>query len=237
MDDRNRDGREFKPWVNYILIAIHAAVFVLGLIPGLPGGGGDAVYRRGALYAPLILKGQGFYRLLTSVFLHADAAHLTNNMIVQFAGGEIAEKNLGHARYLLVYLLSGIGGNALSVLSDHLTGEYGFSVGASGAVFGVIGTILFLILREAFRSFRSTGIRRGTADPEAYTQGKPPGKVYSPRLKSLLIRAAVMTAWLLYSGARNPSVNQAAHVGGLATGFILSAVLMPGDRSDLGQLL
>ena len=137
--ERKKDLRQ-APWMNALLIIINVLVFIAGI-----AGRGDygAMYRAGALYAPLLLKGQGFYRLITSVFLHADVSHLFNNMIVQFAGGGIVEKNIGHIRYGILYILCGICGNLTSAAADWLTGQYGYSVGASGAVFGVIGALVF----------------------------------------------------------------------------------------------
>ena len=203
-----------RPWVTYILIGINVLVFGVEAALQLMGYGTGILYYRGALYAPVLLKGQGFERLVTSMFLHADAAHLFSNMIVLFAGGDVVEKNLGHGKYFLLYMISGIMGNGASILGDWLTGRYGFSVGASGAVFGVIGALVFMILQGWLR-----------------TRGE------DPRMKSLLIRAAVMTAWLLYSGWANPQINQAAHIGGLVTGFFMGAALMPRrGRADLRDL-
>ena len=215
MEREMSSGDRYIPWVNYILIAVNVLVFAAGLLIGGSGRGAAFMYRQGALYAPLLLKGQDFHRLVTSIFLHADAAHLVNNMIVQFAGGGIAERNLGHLRYGLLYLLSGIGGNAASVLADLASGNYGFSVGASGAVFGVTGALLYLIL-HAFLAQKGKGSRA---------------------LKSLILRAAVMTAYLLYTGWENPSINQAAHVGGLVCGFLLTALFMRGREEYLEPLL
>ena len=209
-------------WMNGFLIAVNVLVFAAGMAG--TGRIWDAAFmiRSGALYAPLLLKGQDFYRLVTAMFLHVDITHLFNNMIILFAGGVIAEKNLGHFRYGILYFFSGIGGNLVSAASDFWTGKYNYSLGASGAVFGVIGSLLFMILRQAVNRKRipvwaGSGQRR--------------------RLKSLLIRAGLMTAYLLYSGWSNPVVNQAAHVGGLIIGFVLTPVLMPRDESDLSDLM
>ena len=149
MDQRRQSGSGTAsyaniPYVNMILIAVNVVIFVAGIFLEPFGAGAESMFLKGALYAPLILKGQGFYRLVTSIFLHADASHLVNNMIMQFAGGEIVERNMGHARYLLLYFFSGIGGNLASVLSDYMSRSYGYSIGASGAVFGVTGALLYM---------------------------------------------------------------------------------------------
>lgn len=210
-------GAGWIPWVNDLLIAVSVIVFAAGIVSAAFGRDTGFLYRRGGLFAPLILKRRELYRLVTAVFLHADARHLVNNMVVQFAGGSIAERNLGHLRFAAVFFLSGIIGNLTSVAADYASGEYGYSVGASGAVFGIVGVLLFLIIREAHSA-------RGQ-------QGIP------PRLKSLLIRAGIMTAYLLYSGWSNPMINKAAHVGGLAAGFIFGALLLPEGEGDISELM
>ena len=219
MDPKKQRGLPEAAWMNNLLIAVNVVVFIAETAGAGRGRGLEHMYRIGALYVPLLFKGQGFYRLVTSIFLHADAAHLFNNMIVQFAGGEIVEKNLGHVRYGILYIVCGIGGNLVSVASDYFKGQYGYSVGASGAVFGVIGALLFMILREAMN-------RKGAAQGASQA-----------RMKSLVIRAGLMTVYLLYSGWSNPVINQAAHVGGMVIGFVLTTVLLPRGDSDLSDLL
>ena len=219
MDQKSIGDRLQQAWMNNLLIAVNVLVFAVGMADTGRWRDPGSLYRAGALYAPLLLKGQGYYRLLTSIFLHADLSHLFNNMIVQFAGGEIVEKNLGHVRYGILYIVCGIGGNLVSVASDYFKGQYGYSVGASGAVFGVIGALLFMILREAMN-------RKGAAQGASQA-----------RMKSLVIRAGLMTVYLLYSGWSNPVINQAAHVGGMVIGFVLTTVLLPRGDSDLSDLL
>lgn len=239
------------PWANCILIALNVLVFAAGLFAEAAGAGVSFMYQRGALFAPLLLKGQDLHRLVTAVFLHADAAHLMNNMVVQFAGGGIVERNLGHGSFALLYLASGIAGNAVSVLADYLTGQYGFSVGASGAVFGIMGALAWLILREGLRGRQA--LLPGSVPPakdgavgdgaggsglqEGFREAAGSGTGIPARVRSLLIRTGVMTAYLLLSGWQNPSINQAAHVGGFICGSVLAAALMRGRRADLGELL
>lgn len=237
--ESKKDLRQ-APWMNALLIIINVLVFIAGI-----AGRGDygAMYRAGALYAPLLLKGQGFYRLITSVFLHADVSHLFNNMIVQFAGGGIVEKNIGHIRYGILYILCGIGGNLTSVVADWMTGQYGYSIGASGAVFGVIGALIFLILKEASNVLRPQQEREYRIREELYgTDAERDHRMAetgasAAHMKSLLVRVGLMTVYLLYSGWSNPLVNQAAHVGGMLAGFVLGAVFMMHRDSDLSALL
>ena len=133
--------------------------------------------------------------------------------------GPILDSGMDWFRYGILYIVCGIGGNLVSVASDYFKGQYGYSVGASGAVFGVIGALLFMILREAMN-------RKGAAQGASQA-----------RMKSLVIRAGLMTVYLLYSGWSNPVINQAAHVGGMVIGFVLTTVLLPRGDSDLSDLL
>ena len=225
MNSPTQKSSGWIPWMNYILIAVNVLVFLAGTAMELAGKDAGSMVRAGALYAPLILKGQGFYRLVTSVFLHADAAHLINNMIVQFAGGDI-----------VLYFVSGVCGNITSVVTDWLKGEYGFSIGASGAVFGITGALLFLIVTEVHEGIRAADSRLPEAEEQGAGVSRPGSHASEAELKSLLIRAALMTVYLLYSGWRNPVINQAAHVGGIVTGFAAAALMMPRGRRNIDML-
>ncbi|MEU9980428.1 rhomboid family intramembrane serine protease [Streptomyces sp. NPDC050856] len=132
--------------VTKILIGVNLAVFLAVLAdPGLvvrlglvglrfDGSAGDFVG---------VADGQ-WYRLLTSMFLHQAVWHVGFNMLgVWWLGGPL-EAALGRARYLALYLLSGLAGSALTYL---LAPVYGFSLGASGAVFGLLGATVVLVRR------------------------------------------------------------------------------------------
>jgi rhomboid protease GluP len=156
------------------------------------------MYIAGRCGTNLVLYKWQYWRLLTSVFLHAGLSHLGSNLLVQILMGGAVERNLGHIRYLFLYLVSGIGGNVVSVLYDRVQGVNTYSVGASGAVFGVMGTLIILILRGRKK------LRSGS---------------------SLLPRAAFAVFYAVYSGFRNPYTDNAAHLGGLLFGAVLGALL------------
>ena len=77
----------------------------------------DAVFmmNHGGMYEPLIVQEHEYYRLFTSMFLHFGISHLANNMLVLFVLGQRLEPAVGGVRYLLIYLLSGFGGNVISL--------------------------------------------------------------------------------------------------------------------------
>ncbi len=190
--------------VNLCLAAVQAVIFALCVLKG------SRWYLWGRCGTDLVLRDGQYWRLLTSVFLHADIRHLGSNLLVQILLGNPVERNIGHVKYLALYLLSGIGGNIVSVLYDSALGVNTYSVGASGAVFGVIGVLILLIVKGRKK------LRRGS---------------------SLLARAAFAVFFSIYSGFRNPYTDNAAHLGGLAAGVLLGLLLTLGmEDVDLRDL-
>ena len=190
--------------VNICLAVLEAVIFAVCLLTG------DRLYIAGRCGTALVLEYGQYYRLLTSVFLHADISHIGSNLIVQILMGNIVEKNLGHIKYLILFLAAGIGGNIVSVLYDSMQGVNTYSVGASGAIFGVMGVLILLIIKG-----RKT-LRKGS---------------------SMLPRAAFALFYAVYSGFKNPYTDNAAHLGGLAVGFLLGTILTLGmDSVDLRDL-
>lgn len=185
-----------KAYVNGIIIAINVIVF---LYLELAGSTLDTAFmvQKGAMFAPLILGYRQYYRLLTSVFMHFGISHLLNNMLVLFVLGDNLERALGKVKYLLFYLLSGIGANIVSMAIDLGTGNIGVvSAGASGAIFGVVGGLIYAV-----------AVNRG-------------------RLEDLSTRQLmILVVFSLYHGFTSAGVDNAAHVGGLLMGILLGAIL------------
>lgn len=92
----------------------------------------------GAAYTPAIMQGE-YYRIFTSMFLHFGPQHLGNNMLVLFVLGGRLERTVGKLKYLLIYLLGGMGGNLLCLFLELDSADFAVSAGASGAVFAVDG--------------------------------------------------------------------------------------------------
>ena len=187
----NRERIAQMPWVNICLVAANVIVFLICTFTG------ELLYNKGAFGVAEILEDGSFYRMFTSMFLHADTQHLFNNMIILFFVGEIVEKKVGHIPYVLLYFLSGIAGNVFSMGYELLSGEYYSSVGASGAVFGVEGALFLLVL-----------LNRGKL--ESITMG----------------RLAFAILFSLYCGFTGTNTNNAAHIGGILAGFAISALIM-----------
>ena len=123
------------------MIIINIAVF---LILSVFGNTEDAVFmlRHGAMYEPMIVQDHEFYRIFTSMFMHFGISHLLNNMVLLGALGWNLELEAGKIRFVIIYLISGIGGNMLSLYHGLPTETFAVSAGASGGVSGRMGAYL-----------------------------------------------------------------------------------------------
>lgn len=149
----------------------------------------------GAAYTPYIVDNGEIYRLVTCMFLHFGTRHLINNMLLLLVLGSRLEALMGKLAYLAVYFVGGVAGNLLSMLLELRSGEFAVSAGASGAVFAVMGAMIYVLLRN-----------RG-------------------RVEDLSVRQMVfMAALSLYFGFASSGVDNAAHVGGLLGGFLMAVL-------------
>ena len=183
-----------KEPVTVLLILLNTLIF---LIVEFTGGSenGQHMLECGAAYAPLILEQGQWYRVFSSMFLHFGAPHLINNMLVLFVLGQRLEPAVGRLRFLLIYIAGGLGGNFISLFWDMRTGDYSVSAGASGAVFAVMGGMIYVIIRHR-------------------------GRVADLTMKQMLI----MDAFSLYFGFASEGVDNAAHAGGLLCGFLAAVI-------------
>lgn len=122
------------------LIAINVAIYVITISQGNginhPGGN---LLVRWILWGPAVAQG-GWYRLVTSMFLHASLLHIAFNMYILWWAGSQVEQYLGRPRFIGLYFVSGVAGSAGALLQAPLVP----SLGASGAVFGVLGAMAVL---------------------------------------------------------------------------------------------
>jgi membrane associated rhomboid family serine protease len=126
--------------VTKALIAVNVIVYLLEIADnGTINGPGIAFQLKWALFGPAIAQGD-WYRLITSGFLHANLLHIGLNMLILWMIGSQLEEVLGRARYLLLYAVSLLAGSAGALLQNPL----GFTLGASGAIFGLFGALLVL---------------------------------------------------------------------------------------------
>ena len=126
--------------VTTTLIAINVGIYLLQLAGGAPiSADGGRIWQEGVLYGPAVANGD-WYRLLSAAFLHYGPIHLAMNMLAIWWIGRPLEAYLGPVRYLGVYVVSGLAGSAGALLFN----PTGLTVGASGAVFGILGAAIVL---------------------------------------------------------------------------------------------
>ena len=188
-------GRRDIPLVSTILVIINVIVFMICTFTG------DLLYNMGELGIWGVLSQKEYGRIVWAMFLHSDINHIFNNMVILFFLGAMIEKEVGHIRYACFYFLSGIGGNLLSLVYKMMTFEAVGSIGASGAIFGLDGVLLAMVLFSKKRMENVTPVR-----------------------------VLLMIGLSLYSGFTGRNIDNAAHVGGLLTGFLLGLIMCLFDR-------
>lgn len=183
------------PAMTFSLAAINViAFFVLELMGDTLDTG--FMMQIGAVYPDLLAKKGEYWRLFTATFMHFGFEHLLNNMLILLCAGAILERALGHVKYLILYLCAGIGGSTLSFLQMLRSGDYAVSAGASGAIFGIVGALLWIVIRHRGRYETLTG-------------------------KGLVFMIVIT----LYYGISTGGIDNWGHIGGLAMGFLLGALL------------
>lgn len=151
--------------------------------------------KAGAMYVPDMLADHTYLPLFTSMFLHFGFPHLANNMLMLFLLGRQLEFAVGKIRFAGIYLISGLGGNLLSFWYDQTTGDYAASAGASGAIFGIVGALLYVAIRNH-------------------------GKIGELSQKGIVFLIVLS----LYTGITSSGIDIFAHIGGLITGFLAAVV-------------
>lgn len=181
--------------VNTVFVALNVIVFLW--LSSL----GDTtsarfMYEHGAAFWPDIFYGHEYYRLLTCAFIHFGFSHLFNNMLVLAYIGDNLERALGKFKYIILYLVSAVGSSLVSAVWNMMHDDLIVSGGASGAVFGVVGALLVIVVRN-----------RG-------------------RLEDLSSRQlALFAVFSIYHGVTSAGIDNAAHVGGFLIGAVMAAVL------------
>lgn len=209
-----------RAYVNGIIILINALYFVYLELIGSTESDVLFMLQHGAVEWDAVVGRGEYFRLLTAVFMHFGIGHIINNMLILFVLGGTLERAMGHLKYLVLYLVCGMGANLASLyfpvwlegiassypaMAGILTGlfridaeshRYMVSAGASGAIFGVIGGLLYVV-----------AVNKG-------------------RLEDLSSRQlAVVILFSLYLGFTSAQVDNAAHVSGLAVGIVMAAIL------------
>ena len=181
----------------YALIGLCVFVFVgtaLGM-DHLFGFDGPSLVRLGSNFGPYTTEGE-WWRLVTCLFLHIGLIHLAFNMWALASFGPLVERLYGSVSFALIYLIAGVAGSLASVSWNPAVN----SVGASGAIFGLLGALIAAQVRN---------------------QGSIPVNVLRPLRYSSLI----FTGFALLAGLRSGGVDNAAHLGGVTAGFLMGLTL------------
>ena len=181
--------------VNTIMVVINVLVFIVMSIFGSTEDV-DYMLRTGAMYVPAVTLGGQYYRFITCMFMHFGFMHLLGNMVVLIFLGNNIERMVGKLKYFLIYMGSGLIGSLGSFAYSFLYNKNIVSAGASGAIFGLIGALLWLVI-----------LNKGTI-----------GNITIPKV-------FLMIAYELYSGFTSPNIDMSAHLFGLFGGFILAFIL------------
>ena len=176
-----RSARWAAP-VTFTILAINVAIFIVGEVDPAVG---RRFFLDGAQQADLIRNGE-WWRAVTSMFLHASFAHVGFNMWALYLFGPALERRYGSVPFSALYLAAGLGGSALY----HLLGRANPAVGASGAIFGLMGALIVTLYDQ-----RHTRVGRA---------------IFSQLLLLLAINLALPLVI--------PNVAWEAHVGGLVAG-------------------
>jgi membrane associated rhomboid family serine protease len=141
-----RQLSQYGPFVTFALIGINVAVYLVELLSGAGLSASSGwIYEHGVLYGPAVADGD-WWRLITAPFLHYGILHLGLNMLVLWFIGPPLEDYFGHGRYLLVYVVSGLAGSAGALIWS----PNALTVGASGAIWGIMGAALVLEARRIY---------------------------------------------------------------------------------------
>ena len=181
-----------KPIVTYALLAVNVIIFVLMYILGKGSQDSQTLINFGANFVQYTKSGD-FYRLLTCAFLHIGVFHLLLNMYSLSVVGTQIEYFYGKVKYVFIYLFSAI---MASLFTVALSANNTLAAGASGAIFGLLGAMLYFGYH--YRGYIGN---------------------------ALLYQILPVIAINLYIGFSMPNIDNAAHIGGLIGGYLMSMAL------------
>ncbi|PWA07452.1 rhomboid family intramembrane serine protease [Flavobacterium psychrotolerans] len=187
-----------------ILIDLNLLVYLIMVMCGLGffSFEGEDLYRWGAVHRSSVLHGE-WWRLLTCIFLHGNLMHILNNLLSLYFVSFFLEPILGRWCYLFVYIICGLCASLTSIYWH----KNGISVGASGAVFGLFGFMLALIVM----------------------------KVFEPALnRTFFIITSVFVGYNLLMGLAG-GVDNAAHIGGVLGGFVIGLIFSERIQEEIEE--
>ena len=143
-----------------------------------------------------MLENSEWYRVVTAMFLHADADHLLGNMLSLCAIGLFVEKMMGRAKFIIAYFATGIIAGLVSMGYNMYLNDNIYSLGASGAVYGLVGVFIIILIVDK-------------------------GKSYKGNLTRMIIYLVLCG----YATMAETNIDHAAHIGGLIAGLVLGIIM------------
>lgn len=197
-------ARESAPITTFVLMALNIVVWLLLEWFG-DSTSGDTLLKAGAMQYQLVVNYGEYYRMFTAMFLHIGFLHLFYNMFSLYIFGYRLEKFLNPVKLTIVYILSGIFGSLTSLFGAAFIGVFPVSAGASGAVYGLMGSLLFVSIKRR----------------------KPIDGVTTYVLWLLFVLGIVYSVMM-------PNVDILAHIGGFVSGLAITPLMLkPNKRSSL----
>ena len=194
--DASRIEQVFKdkiPYITYFLIALNVIFYIVPILLG----DYQWILNSGCVHGPSIRGGQ-YYRLLTGMFLHGSIFHIFFNCYALYIIGSQIESFMGKTKYIIIYLFSGIMGSLFSMTFGGATA----SIGASGAIFGLMGALLYF----------------------GYYYRVYLGNVLKSQIIPLILFNLVL-------GFIIPGVDNFGHIGGLVGGLLITRALGVKDKT------
>lgn len=199
---KNMTRRNVYPaYINWFIIVVNIVTFV---IMELDGNTSDTSYMlsHGALNVQLVLEKGEYYRIFTSMFMHAGFSHIFNNMLVLFFAGDNLERAAGHVKYFIMYIAGGLLANIAALIYYNIADINVCCVGASGAIFSVVGALFYIVL-----------VNKGHLENLSAS------------------KLGVFIVMSIYLGLRSATTSNSAHIGGLIAGFVLAALIYKKEKS------
>ncbi len=184
--------------VTLALVLTNAVIYIISVTLD------PSVTSLGVMNYELVSEGQ-IYRIVSAMFLHGGLDHLFGNMFLLFAVGTMVEQSTGPVKYLVIYFVTGIAGNLTSYFWEMASGLRYNSLGASGAVYGVMAALIVLALKRI------------------------------PGVAVVRSRIPLAIIYCIYSSFAMPNIDYAAHIGGLVSGIILTSLMIRRPRINNDQ--
>ena len=200
MEEKKQDIRQFLN-INTLIIAVNVLLFLWLFMLRDPRHGAFLL-NFGGMYPEFMQQGD-WWRLVTAMFLHFGIEHLLSNMFMLWFVGNMLLKALKPWQYAIVYLISGLGGSLASYEMMVLAHDYAISAGASGAIYGIVGALFWVVLRHG-------------------------GRFETIRTKQMVLAVVCYVSY----GFTTEGVDAWAHLGGMVAGFLMTAILYHPKKQD-----